>query len=373
VVIVGNPKGFEQTATDGIISAIRELPQLRRGKVIQITAPISHGSSGSPVVNMKGEVVGIVSLYFPGGQNLNFAVSAQGVPGLKPGPGQTMEERAALWLKEAQDLVKEGRGYLEGKDHAKALKTLQLAAKTKPDLAEARYYLGLAYLKAGQQEDATKELSRLKGLDAKLAADLQAAFQTAAKSPADMLPDIIRRIKPAVVMVITFDAHGKKTGFGSGFFINKEGHFITNHHVLEGFHHAEVKTAKGDRFPVTRILDEDKKGDLALGAVKLAEGVSVPFLTVSELLPEVGERIIAVGNPEGFELTSSDGIVSALRHFENVGTVIQMTAAISPGSSGGPVANLKGQVIGVSTFFWTQGQNLNFAVPGKRVRSLFKH
>jgi S1-C subfamily serine protease len=317
--------------------------------------------------------VGIVSLYFPGGQNLNFAVSAQGVPGLRTGPGQTLEERAALWLKEAQDLVKEGRKHLGDKDHAKALKTLQLAVKTKPDLAEARYYLGLAYLKAGQQEEANKELAWLMGLDPKLADELKAAFRTADKSPADMLPDIIRRIKPAVVMVITFDAHGKKTGFGSGFFINKEGHFITNYHVLEGFHHAEVKTAKGDRFSVTRILGEDKKGDLALGAVKLAEGVSVPFLTVSELLPEVGERIIAVGNPEGFELTSSDGIVSALRHFENVGTVIQMTAAISPGSSGGPVANLKGQVIGVSTFFWTQGQNLNFAVPGQRVRSLFKH
>ncbi|MBM4284509.1 MAG: tetratricopeptide repeat protein [Deltaproteobacteria bacterium] len=372
VVIVGNPKGLEQTATEGIVSAIRELPRVREGRLVQISAPISPGSSGSPVVNLKGVVVGVVSLFFPDGQNLNFAIAAERVAALKPGPGQTLEERATGWLAEARELVQEGRAALEAKNYAKALRALQLAVRTKPDLPEARYCLGLAYFAVGQVTDAAKELKFLRLLDAKLADELQTAMQAAVRPPQEQLPQLVQRLKPAVIVVFTYDARDNKTGFGSGFFINKEGHFITNHHVLGGCHRAEVKDGKGQVYPVLKVLAEDKAGDLALAAAQLPAGVTTPFLSVSETLPEVGERIVAIGNPQGFELTTSDGIVSGLRLFEKAGTVIQMTAAISPGSSGGPVANMKGQVIGVSSFFWTQGQNLNFAIPGKRVLALLR-
>ena len=81
MVVVGSPLGLEQTVSEGIVSAVRELPVL--GKVFQLSAPISPGSSGSPVVNMRGKVVGVVSFQTTSGQNLNFAVSSKGILGLK--------------------------------------------------------------------------------------------------------------------------------------------------------------------------------------------------------------------------------------------------------------------------------------------------
>jgi len=84
----------------------------------------------------------------------------------------------------------------------------------------------------------------------------------------------------------------------------------------------------------------------------------------------VGERIIVYGSPLGLEKTVSDGIVSAIREVPGHGTLIQITAPISPGSSGSPVLNMKGEVIGIATFQFIKGKNLNFAIPSKRVARL---
>lgn len=82
IVVIGSPMGLEQTVSEGIVSGVREIP--KKGKVLQISAPLSSGSSGSPVVNMKGQVVGVVSFYLIKGQNLNFAIPSQYLIDLKP-------------------------------------------------------------------------------------------------------------------------------------------------------------------------------------------------------------------------------------------------------------------------------------------------
>jgi hypothetical protein len=184
---------------------------------------------------------------------------------------------------------------------------------------------------------------------------------------ADTLPAIVKRISPAVVVVET--QRGNRRGLGTGFFINTQGHIVTNYHVIYGADQATVKTQDGQRYPVKRIIAEDRTADLVLMSADVPPRLVVP-LEVSGKLPEVGEKIYAIGHPMGLEKTVSEGIVSAIRKLPNLGEIIQITAPISPGSSGGPVFNSAGQVIGVARATYRTGQNLNFAVPGQKVLAL---
>src|SRR5262249_46241645 len=105
------------------------------------------------------------------------------------------------------------------------------------------------------------------------------------------------------------------------------------------------------------------ESDLALLQGNLPPDQYTP-LELAEAFPEEGERIMVIGNPFGLlEGSVSDGIVSSLRKFPNVGTVVQVTAPVSPGSSGSPVINSSGYVVGIISSQLTQGQNLNFAMP----------
>lgn len=183
----------------------------------------------------------------------------------------------------------------------------------------------------------------------------------------DNLPAIVKRISPAVVVVET--QRGNKKGLGTGFFINSRGHIVTNYHVIYGAQQATVKTHDGRRYPVKQIIAEDTEADLVLITADIPARDIVP-VEISGRLPEVGEKIYAIGHPMGLEKTVSEGIVSAIRKLPKLGDIIQITAAISPGSSGGPVFNAAGQVIGVARATLRTGQNLNFAVPGKKVLAM---
>ena len=183
------------------------------------------------------------------------------------------------------------------------------------------------------------------------------------------LPQLVKRVRPAVVTVLVFDANGKIKKYGSGFFINREGHLISNFHVLKGYQRAEIKTADGRRYAVKEVLAADPRADLVLFTAHLPQGTS-NFLYLSKARPEVGQRVVVVGSPLGLEQTVSDGMVSAVRNFSNFGEAIQISAPISPGSSGGPVVNLRGEVVGVVFSQHRRGQNLNFAVPASQVQSL---
>ncbi|MGD2084591.1 MAG: tetratricopeptide repeat protein [Candidatus Aminicenantes bacterium] len=175
------------------------------------------------------------------------------------------------------------------------------------------------------------------------------------------LPTIISETKPSVVLIRTFSRNGKQIATGSGFFITDTGDIISNRHVFQGAYRAEAETTKG-KFPITKVLDQDPANDLvrlSLGRT----GRKFQPLTMSESMPKVGESIMVIGNPLGLESTVSNGIVSAKRKFPPFDVVIQITCPISPGSSGSPVMNMMGEVIGVATFQMVQGQNLNFAIP----------
>ena len=183
------------------------------------------------------------------------------------------------------------------------------------------------------------------------------------------LPVLIKKVEPSIVVILTYTKEGKNLGQGSGFFFNKEGDVITNSHVLQEASRAVIRTIEGREYSVKKVLVEDKEGDLIRISVDIL-GEAVRPLPVTTRLPDVGERIIVIGTPLGLDKTVSDGIVSAVREIPAFGNIIQVTAPISPGSSGSPVINMKGEVIGIATFFAVAGQNLNFAIPGERIAKL---
>jgi tetratricopeptide (TPR) repeat protein len=185
----------------------------------------------------------------------------------------------------------------------------------------------------------------------------------------ESLPVLVKRVEPSIVAILTYNQEGKILGQGSGFFVNAGGDVVTNYHVLHGAVRAEIRTTDGKEYPVKLVLAEDRKGDLIQVSVDIPKEAVHP-LSVMSALPEVGERIIVVGTPLGLEKTVSDGIVSAIREVPKMGKIIQITAPISQGSSGSPVINMKGEVVGVVSFFVMLGQNLNFTIPGERVAEL---
>ena len=186
----------------------------------------------------------------------------------------------------------------------------------------------------------------------------------------DNLPELVKRVKPAVVAIATYDANGEALMTGSGFFLHP-GQVVTNLHVIRGAVRAEIKTldGKGKIYPVAGAVAIDEEGDLALLSVDMpAEHARSSELAAD--LPDEGEKIFVIGNPLKLEGSVSDGIVSAVREVPNVGRIIQITAPISHGNSGSPVFNLQGQVIGVVTVKVTNGQNINLAIAAERVGAL---
>ena len=176
---------------------------------------------------------------------------------------------------------------------------------------------------------------------------------------------MFQNARQSVVLVMSFDEHNQPLAIGSGFFVGDGGAVATNFHVIEGAADVRVKTPDGDVSRIQNVLGVNLKRDLAL----LEYPKSGKPLALSKRLPEVGEEIAAIGNPKGLEGTLSKGIVSGLRKDDD-DVVYQITAPISPGSSGGPILDEHGDVLGVSTFYVSGGQNLNFAVPAGYVQNL---
>ncbi len=184
----------------------------------------------------------------------------------------------------------------------------------------------------------------------------------------DFLPELVKRIKPSAVAIETFDSKGNTLSRGSGFFVAGD-KIITNRHVIEKSNRAEIHLFNGKKFPVKGVLAIDGEGDLALLQVEVPAGTAIP-LQIMQRVPLEGESIVVVGNPYGLEGSVSNGIVSAVREISGYGKIIQITAPISPGSSGSPVVNMLGQVIGIATLQAAEGQSLNFAVPSERIAQL---
>ena len=174
--------------------------------------------------------------------------------------------------------------------------------------------------------------------------------------------DIAKDIFESTVLVLVEDESKQPMAFGSGF-IFADGLVVTNYHVIRGAQGGYVKLVnKKQKYEILGAVHVDEANDIVLLSVPNIIGKSVRVL---KQLPEIGEVVYAIGNPRGLEGTFSQGIVSGLRNIDENGNIklIQITAPISPGSSGGPVVNEKGFVIGVAVATLKGGQNLNFCIP----------
>lgn len=183
--------------------------------------------------------------------------------------------------------------------------------------------------------------------------------------------EIFKKLAPAVVTVHV--KKGPMEGGGTGFLIGDKGIIATNEHVVSDATEAVIRFIDGSSFEDVWVLDVDADADLALLQVDLSKPTEGDPVDVEPLLlgdsdaVTVGEKAISIGNPLGLEHTLTTGIVSARRTYKGKHW-IQMSTPISPGNSGGPVFNAKGEVIGITTAtilggFGGMAQNLNLAVP----------
>src|ERR1044072_589789 len=155
----------------------------------------------------------------------------------------------------------------------------------------------------------------------------------------DQLPELVRRIKPSAVAIETFDARGEKLSRGSGFFIDTD-RVVTNRHVIDVAYPAEEHLTSGSNFPVKNVLAVDAEADIALLKVEPPPNL-VRALSLERTSPQEGESVVVIGNPFGLEGSVTNGIVSAVRDIPGFGRIIQITAPISPGSSGSPVEHAR--------------------------------
>jgi len=176
------------------------------------------------------------------------------------------------------------------------------------------------------------------------------------------IPAISREANGSIVSIVMSDKDGHPIAQGSGFVISKDGQVVTNYHVIKNGRSAVIKFPDGTFSAADGVLESDKDRDVA---IIQAHGNGFRALTLgdSDQL-KVGEEVVAIGNPLSLESTVSNGIVSAIRTVEDEGRkLVQITAPISPGSSGGPLFNMAGKVVGITTSHMKGGENLNFAIP----------
>ena len=192
-------------------------------------------------------------------------------------------------------------------------------------------------------------------------------FCTISTVPAQTAPQIAEKALAATVYLEMQDSNGLPLGFGSGFFV-RDNLIATNYHVIEGAARGTAKlVGQFSTYTIEGVTATDQTNDLALLKVTVYGIKPLPLGNSSDV--KIGETVYVAGNPKGLEGTFSDGIISSRRD-QYTKERLQMTAPISPGSSGGPVLNSKGEVIGISSMTLVGGQNLNFAIPSRYLTEL---
>lgn len=201
---------------------------------------------------------------------------------------------------------------------------------------------------------------------------------------------LVQRVEPSVVVVqVTLE---KGSGIGSGFALDDKGTIVTNYHVIEGAKSAKIKFGQ-KTVDVEGFLVFSPGKDIAILKAKLGAEKIAP-LTLATRTPSKGETVLTFGAPQGFESTVSNGIVSSVRkgtdlqeifkqvtgedvyvnhqHYDLDATWVQTTAPISGGNSGGPLVNLRGEVVGLNTWVFTRGQNMNFAISANHINEIMR-
>lgn len=178
--------------------------------------------------------------------------------------------------------------------------------------------------------------------------------------------DILDRVRHSVVKLSVVDAKKKKSS-GSGVFLTANGQILTCYHVIANAKTVIAHLSDGSTAKVTGVVALSASQDWAVVQSDARNAVPAKRGKASAL--RQGDRIYTLGAPLGLDLTASDGMVSSIRKIERIGTFLQITAPISKGSSGGPVLNASGEVVGITAFYLTEGNSLNFAVAINNVES----
>ena len=168
------------------------------------------------------------------------------------------------------------------------------------------------------------------------------------------------------------DREMKQRSLGSGFIVEKDGYIITNNHVIDGASEIKVKLADG-RESAAQVIGRDPKTDLAL--IKISTLLKdLPTLTLGDSdAIQVGDWVLAIGNPFGLEHTVTQGIISASGRVIGSGpydNFLQTDAPINPGNSGGPLVNVKGEVVGINSAIVAAGQGIGFAIPSNTAKRI---
>lgn len=175
------------------------------------------------------------------------------------------------------------------------------------------------------------------------------------------LSELFKKNNEAVFLIYT--STGEETYQGSGFFISADGIAISNYHVFEGTLQGSetIQLANRRQLKIESILAKNKENDYIIFKVKTSARMS--FIPIANRVPEIGEDVFAIGNPKGLEHTLSEGIISGYRESKKL---LQTTTEITNGSSGGPLLNMKGEVVGITTSGMGEA-NLNFAINIKKL------
>ncbi|MBO5262553.1 MAG: trypsin-like peptidase domain-containing protein [Clostridia bacterium] len=178
---------------------------------------------------------------------------------------------------------------------------------------------------------------------------------------------IYEMIVSSTVRIEACDKDGKSHNMGSGFFVSAEGEIVTNYHVIAGAYKLKVKLYGGDEYEVVAVRGYDAQKDIALLKIDI-EGNS--YLKLSSTEVKTGDPVYALGSPLGVDNIFTDGIISNPSKSINGQPMIVFTAPISVGSSGGPLVNARGEVVGINSQYAEKGQNMNFAIGVKAITEI---
>ena len=190
-----------------------------------------------------------------------------------------------------------------------------------------------------------------------LCASLLCTFTACQKS----LQQIIEEVEPATCTIYTYDEYGAPSGSGSGFFIESTGVGVTNWHVLDKSVKALVKMPNGNQYEVDSVLCASAKKDLLVFKIRNTTNIVFPTVSFCTEKPIKGDAVYNISAPLGLESSVSEGILASYRE-NNQGELVQVTSPLSPGSSGSPLLDTKGNVFAVTSFKRRGGENVSFGV-----------
>ena len=191
-------------------------------------------------------------------------------------------------------------------------------------------------------------------------------YATQAEIP---ISELFKKHVDSIVLIGVVTKRNKVSRVGSGFFVSEDGYIVTNYHIVEKAINIFVKLKSNHAYSSVRVVGFDAAKDIAI--LKIDDNGFKPVTLGNSNHLEIGQKVVTIGNPLGLENTVTDGLISSIRQGEGT-KLLQISVPLSNGNSGGPLFDLKGEVVGITTAAYAKGQNLNFAVPINYIKPLLR-